>query len=76
MMAESHSAAPEGELVVPRLPPFDLDKCARPLSPARIDRAARCEWKTDDPAFHKVSRLAGEGEIVEGNSGGRNVARG
>ena len=67
--------APEGELVPLRLPPFDLDKCARPLSPASIDRAARCEWKTEDPALHKVSHLAGVGEIAEGSSSGREEAR-
>ena len=67
--------APKGELVPLRLPLFDLDKFARPLSPASIDWAARREWKTDDPAFHKVSRLDGEGEKAGGDASGRIVSR-
>ena len=48
------------------------------LSPASIDRVARGEWKTEDPAFHKMSRLpgvlGGEGDESDcGDTGARDI---
>ena len=58
------------------MPLFGFDKFARPLSPASTDWAARREWKTEDPAFHRVSRLNGEGEKAGGDACDRNVSLG